>query len=225
MHDVFLLVPSPLLGPATWRPVEVWLREQGHDARTVDFGPDSRTPKRIIDSVVAAAAGEPVVLVPHSNAGLYAPYLTTLVDVGATVFVDAAMPSDTQTRDTPLAPPGMLDLLRSLADTDAMLPPWTHWWDDVADLFPDVTTREAVEREQPRLPLAYFTSRIPVPANWTNRPAAYLAFGETYAEERDRARREGWPTRTLAGDHLHQLHDPAAVGSAVLDLDRTVATH
>ncbi len=203
--------------------MEVWLREQSHEARTVDFGRDTRAPERILEMVVAAAADEPVVLVPHSNAGLYAPYLTTLVEVRATVFVDAAMPSGGG--DTPLAPPGMLDFLGSLADADGMLPPWTQWWEDVADLFPDDATREAVEREQPRLPLGYFTSRIPVPTSWTNRPAAYLGFGETYAEERDRARREGWQTRTLTGGHLHQLHDPAAVGRAVLDLYRTALTH
>ena len=79
-------------------------------------------------------------------------------------------------------------------------------------------TRLAVEREQPRLPLTYFTGRIPVPTGWAGRPAAYLAFGETYAEERDRANRMGWPTRTLVGGHLHALQDPAEVGAAILDL-------
>ena len=27
-----LLLPSPLVGPETWRPVATWLREQGRDA-------------------------------------------------------------------------------------------------------------------------------------------------------------------------------------------------
>lgn len=216
---MFLLVPSPLLGPETWRAVEAWLRGRGHDAQAVDLGSGPRTWTQVVESVAAAAGDQAVVLVPHSNAGLYAPYLATLVDVRATVFVDAALPAPgTEGKDTSLAPPAFLELLRTLADDEGVLPPWTRWWEDTADLFPDPSTRRAVEREQPRLPLTYFTSRVPVPTGWAGRRAAYLAFGETYAEERDRATRMGWPTRTLAGGHLHALHDPAAVGTAILDL-------
>lgn len=218
---MFLLIPSPLLGLATWRTVEAWLRGQGHDAQAVEFGPPPRTSSQVLDAVAAAAADQTVVLVPHSNAGLYAPYLATLVEVRATVFVDAALPDPgAEGKETSLAPPAFLDFLRTLADDEGVLPPWTQWWGDVADLFPDSSTRQAVEREQPRLPLTYFTSRIPVPTGWAGRPAAYLAFGETYAEERDRANRMGWPTRTLAGGHLHALQDPAEVGTAVLELSR-----
>lgn len=216
---MFLLVPSPLLGPATWRLVERWLSRQGHDARTVDLGTRPRTPEVVISAVTAAAGDREVVLVPHSNAGLYAPHLATLVDVRATVYVDAALPGPTtEGEETPLAPPGFLDFLRTLADSDEMLPPWTQWWDDVADLFPDDATRAAVEAEQQRLPLSYFTGRVPVPPGWQSRTSAYVAFGDTYAEERDLATAAGWPTRTLAGGHLHQLHDPAAVGRALVDL-------
>lgn len=218
---MFLLVPSPLLGPATWRPVETWLREQGHQAGTVDFGSQPRTPARVLDAVVAAAADRELVLVPHSNAGLYAPHLATLVGVRATVYVDAALPDPVaEGHETLLAPPAFFDFLQTLTDGEGVLPPWTQWWDDVTDLFPDSSTRTAVEREQVRLPLTYFTSRVPVPADWTERPAAYLALGETYAEERDRAIRTGWPTRTIAGTHLQMLHDPGTVGAAVLELSR-----
>ncbi len=222
--NMFLLVPSPLLGPATWRAVEAWLRGQGHDAQVVDFGPAPRTPTQVRDSVAAAAAERTVVLVPHSNAGLYAPHLATLVAVRATVFVDAALP-DRQAagKDVSLAPPEFLDFLRTLANDEGVLPPWTQWWGDVVDLFPDSSTREAVEREQPRLPLTYFTSRIPVPRDWSAHPAGYLAFGETYGAERDRANRMGWLTRTLVGNHLHALHDPAEVGEAILELSRTAS--
>ena len=219
MGDVFLLIPSPLLGPATWRPVETWLREQGQRAQAVDFGAQPRTPAGVLDAVAAAAANQTVVLVPHSNAGLYVPHLASLVDVEATVFVDAALPGpEAAPGETRLAPPAFVDFLRGLADDQGVLPPWTEWWGDVGDLFPDTSARQAVEREQQRLPLTYFTSRIPVPSGWTERPAAYLAFGETYAEERERAAGLGWPTRTIAGNHLHALHDPAAVGTAILDL-------
>lgn len=222
MGDVFLLIPSPLLGPATWRPVEGWLRGQGHHAQAVDFGARPRTPAGVLDAVVAAAGNQTVVLVPHSNAGLYAPHLASLVDVETTVFVDAALPGpEAGEGATQLAPPAFMDFLRGLADDQGVLPPWTEWWVDVGDLFPDTSVRQAVEREQPRLPLTYFASRIPVPDGWTERPAAYLAFGETYADERERAARLGWATRTIAGSHLHALRDPAAVGTSILDLSRS----
>ena len=221
MGDVFLLIPSPLLGPATWRPVEAWLRAQGHQAQAVDFGAQPRTSRGVVDAIVAVAERQAVVLVPHSNAGLYAPYLASLVDVAATVFVDAALPvPEDEHGETQLAPAAFMDFLRSLADEHGVLPQWTGWWDDAGDLFPDTSVRQAVEREQQRFPLSYFTSRVPVPSGWTERPAAYLAFGETYAEERERAARLGWPTRTMAGQHLHALHDPAAVGASILDLSR-----
>ena len=216
---MFLLVPSPLLGPATWRPVERWLQQHGHHAQTVDLGARSRTPDAVLDAVVAAAGHHEVVLVPHSNAGLYAPHLATLVHVRATVFVDAALPAPAdEGGTTALAPAGFLSFLRTLADDDEMLPPWTQWWDDVAGLFPDDATRAAVEVEQQRLPLSYFTGRVPVPPGWQTRTSAYVAFGDTYAEERDLATAAGWPTRTLVGGHLHQLHDPSAVGRALVDL-------
>jgi len=200
----FLLLHSPLVGPATWQPVAARLGTAGHDAVVAD----PRT----------ADADGPVVLAPHSNAGLYAPGLADRLDVVATVYVDAALPGDGP--DTPLARPALVDHLRTLVDADGVLPPWSRWWppEDLAGLFPDDATRRAVERQQPRLPLAYFTGRLSVPAGWTARPSAYLAFGETYAEETARARSYGWPVEVMDGRHLHQLHDPDGVATAVLDL-------
>src|SRR3954449_4687979 len=108
-----LLVPSPLLGPAAWAPVAELL-----DALVVG-----------VDEVVEAAAGlGDVVLVPHSNAGLYAPMLAERVGACATVYVDAALAGDGP--DAPLAPPRFLDFLTGLVDDDGLLPPWTQWWEE-----------------------------------------------------------------------------------------------
>jgi hypothetical protein len=75
---------------------------------------------------------------------------------------------------------------------------WTEWWDeDLAPLFPDTRTRELVERQQRRLPLAYFAGPLPLPRGWAERPAAYLAFGDTYADEVAFARDRGWPVSAL----------------------------
>lgn len=215
-----LLVPSPLVGPASWAPVADELRELGRDVRVVDTGAPS-TPADAVDSIVEAASGlSDLVLVPHSNAGLYAPHLGPLIGVQATVYVDAALAGlDTETA---LAPPGLLAMLRQLADADGLLPRWTDWWDDVDGLFPDARTQAAVERGQPRLPLSYFESRIPAPRGWAERPSAYLAFGDTYADEIGFARQQGWPVTTVTGGHLHALHDPAGVAAEILRLARLV---
>ncbi len=188
--------------------------------QVVEFGSAPRTPAVVLKAVAAAAGEQHVVLVPHSNAGLYAPHLTSLVNVEATVFVDAALPGpEVEGGETHLAPPAFLEFLRDLADEQGVLPPWTEWWGDaISELFPDAAVRNAVEREQQRLPLTYFTSRIPVPSDWTAHRASYLAFGDTYADERRRAARLGWATRTITGDHLHALHDPMVVGTSILDL-------
>jgi hypothetical protein len=69
------------------------------------------------------------------------------------------------------------------------------------------------------MPLSYFRSRLDAPAGWAGRPQAYLAFGDTYAEETAFARACGWPTTVIDGAlHLHHLVDPDAVATAVLDL-------
>lgn len=215
-----LLIPSPLLGPATWAPVAAWLHGQGHAAGVAAYVGEALGPEAVVASVASAAARlnarAGLVIVPHSNAGLYAPMLGDLLEVRATVYVDAALAGAGP--DTVLAPDAFADFLADLADPDGLLPPWTEWWDDVDYLFPDPATRAAVEAEQRRLPLAYFQQRLPVPAGWSGRPNAYLAFGDTYADERAFARAYGWPTATLAGDHVHQLHRPDQVGREVLRL-------
>lgn len=212
-----LLVPSPLLGPAVWQPVAAWLRERGRSAGVVEFGRERTTPETVLTWAIRAGDGlSDVVLVPHSNAGLYVPRLGELLDVTGTVYVDAALAGDEL--DTALAAPEFLEKLRTLTDPDGVLPPWTQWWDDVDKLFPNAASRAAVEAEQRRLPLAYFNARLPVPTGWAERPTGYLAFGETYAAERAFAVDHGWPVATLDGGHLHMLLDPAAVGASILAL-------
>jgi hypothetical protein len=212
-----VLLPSPLLGPASWAPVADELSRRGHRVAVPRLGARVATPADVLAGYLAGAPDEPgLVLVPHSNAGLYAAALAGERDVSAVVFVDALLPSDEAT--TPTAAGGFRDALGRLAGTDGVLPSWTSWWPeaDTAGLFPDAATRTAVEREQPRLPLAYFDEQVPTPPGWRSVPSAYLAFGDAYAPERATAAARGWPTETLPGRHLHQLVDPVGVADAVL---------
>jgi hypothetical protein len=84
-----------------------------------------------------------LVLVAHSNAGLFIPSASGAV---------------------PVVPPELLALLRDKA-SGGLLPRWTDWWDEaeVAALFPDQATRQMVTEEEPTLPLAYYEASVPCP--------------------------------------------------------------
>jgi len=154
---------------------------------------------------------QPLLLVPHSNAGLYVPELIRRRSVSGVGFVDAVLPPPEGT--VPVAPPTLVSHLGEKADSDGVLPGWTEWWDpdQLAGLFPSAEVRARVEQEQQRLPLSYFTAAVTVPRGWDAIPAAYLCFGQTYEEERRDAERRGWPVTVLEGGHLHMLVDPDVV--------------
>ena len=225
MPGRLVLLGSPLLGPAVWQPVARRLEERGAEVTVVRPRRPVLTPDDVLAGLRDGVPDEPgLVLVPHSNAGLYVAALTAARDVAGTVFVDALLPS--QQGSTPTADEDLRRVLRRMADEDGMLPPWTSWWPDAdtAALFPDSATRAAVETEQPRLPVTYFEQQVPTPPGWAGLPAAYLGFGDTYAEEQAWARRRGWPVETVSGRHLHQLVDPDGVAEAVLRLAATFRT-
>lgn len=215
-----VLVPSPLLGPAVWEPVAAVLRDRGHRT-VVTPRPSSapRTPAEIRDHLLQAIPrDQPVVLVPHSNAGLYVPAVVQQRDVVGVVFVDAGLPPPSGR--VPMVPHGRLGHLAQLVDVDGLLPPWTAWWDpaETDALFPDIASRRAVEAEEQRLPLGYFRGELEAPAGWDrDLPGAYLAFGSTYAADAEQARQRGWPVHTFEdAGHLHQLVDPSGVADAIL---------
>ena len=221
MEPVLCLLPSPLLGPSCWQPVAEVLSDRGWTVAEVPR--PSRAPRCAADALGTYLAAIPsdrdVVLIPHSNAGLFVPSLAAPRRVAGYVFVDAGLPSGAGS-SVPMAPAEFYDMLAGKADGAGLLPPWTRWWDgeDLSGLFPDAPTREIVEREQQRLPLSYFEDSVPVPADWPAQPGAYLAFGDTYAAERAAAVARDWPAMTLPGEHLHMLVDPDGVATAITEL-------
>jgi hypothetical protein len=216
MRTELALLPSPLLGPAVWAAVAQRLRQSGWLARVCGLPAGLATAQEVMDSFLKALPqGPPLVLVPHSNAGLFVPHLVQERTVVATVFVDAALPP--AEGFTALAPAALYSILETRADQDGLLPPWTQWWDDadVNELFPSQAERRLVEEEQARLPLAYFRTSLQVPTGWADTPGAYIAFGDTYADERRQAERWQWPVETLPGRHLHMLVAPEEVATTL----------
>lgn len=226
MDAGFVLVHSLLLGPLTWAPVAARLAALGAvtvvpslvDVVDVDDPPFwPRVADTVNDAVSHLPQDQPVLLVAHSNAGLFVPVIVQAArrPVAGCLFVDASLPS--RTGPTPAATPERLDFLRSKA-TEGQLPQWTTWWDedDVASLFPDPRTRSTVSAEQPRLPLSYYEQQIPVPGGWDDRPCGYLLFGRPYDRVAQEARERGWDVDQVPGRHLHQLVDPDAVTGRIV---------
>jgi hypothetical protein len=214
------LLPSALLGPAVWQPVQAHLQDAGHDAIVVGTPGTSGTSVQDILTwyLDSLPAGREYVLGPHSNAGLYIPAITQQCSVTGLVFVDAILPPREGT--VTVAPEGLQKMLRDLADPDGELPVWTSWWpaDDVAALFPSEDVRTRVSAEQRRFPLSYFAETVTIGPGWSDLPAAYLGFGDTYEPERAEARSWGWRSETIDGGHLHMLTAPDEVANTIIRL-------
>ncbi len=212
-----MLMPSPLLGSAIWTPLVPALEHRGRTVGSITgFPPTVSDPDDVLNCYLDSVPCEPdVVLVAHSNAGLYLPLVAAACRAAALVFVDAGLPSGDDSMA--VAPPELLDFLHQKADETGVLPPWTQWWEpaDRAELFTDPKLQEQVEREQLRLPVSYFAARIRIPTGWDRVPAAYLSFGDTYARQRADAESRGWPVRSLSGHHLHMTVDPEGVAAAI----------
>lgn len=191
------------------------LGARGHTTSAPTFGATApATPDAALLELRSAIPADQreVVLVAHSNAGFYLPALATANEVSAAIFVDAALPPVDASR-VRLAPARVQESLAALADDGGLLPVWTGWWDAevVESLFPSPELREAVERQQRRFLLSYFTQEIEVPPGWTSLPCAYLTFSDAYRAEADTARARGWPVSHIEGGHLEMLAQPGRV--------------
>jgi hypothetical protein len=231
---VWVLVHSPLVGPATWRGAAAELRRRGRPVEVPQLTPPVRlsppyTPTHATE-VVAAVRGSGhggdnlVVLAGHSGAGPRLPAIGAALaragfPVGAYVFVDAGLPVAGHTpRDE--APAGFSALLDSLTDRHGLLPRWSEWFGPDAEatmssLVPDPVERASIAAELQPVPAAWFDEPITVPDGWPGGAACgYVSF--TYADEADEAMGSGWGVVDVDAGHLHMAVDPAAVVDAML---------
>jgi hypothetical protein len=217
----FVLLASPLLGPASWAPTAAELRALGHTAETPSWPRLGDLDAGFYDGLAAGLAaqiapGEPPILAAHSGAGALLPALIEgLAEPPAgAVFVDAILPHPGRSWfDT--APP---DLRRSLEEgvMAGLLPAWHEWWPPGAleKLVPDDTQRAALIAELEPIPAGFFEE--PAPSAALKDPAAYLRLSGAYEEEAARASALGWPVMRLPLHHLAILTHPTAVAAALV---------
>ncbi|NNM47534.1 hypothetical protein [Knoellia koreensis] len=215
---VAVVLPSPLLGPATYEPFVAELAALGGWRAGLAALPDDPSDPRDVLAAFARATERTDLVVAHSNAGYYLPVLSAHTDA-TLIAMDAALPMD-QGRETPLAPTQFADFVTGLPLSEDRLPPWPAWWPraDVEPLFPTSDWFERVLAEAPRLRPSYFEGRLPVPVGWAAGRRAYLAFDDTYAAELAFATQAGWVVEQVGGGHLEYLRDPGSVARAAVDL-------
>ncbi|MEM7338917.1 MAG: hypothetical protein AAF467_09735 [Actinomycetota bacterium] len=219
------LLPSPLLGPASWRAVSDVLGGLGqqvmvaHPPMTTTADSDHVTPWiESIAGVPAPSDDLPVVVVGHSAACPRVPMATARLiergwNVSALVCVDGRFPDGRPFTATD-SYGAMLD---GLVHPDGYLPPWPRWWGSLVEgLVVDPVARDQVFSEARPVPRGYFDQGCPVPTLPEEVGRAFLSFGPGYEEACNQAHLERWMTYRLVGDHLHQVVEPAAVAATLM---------
>ena len=222
---VFVLIHSPLVGPATWQPVADELRRRGLDAvvPTLESVEGTNVPywRQHVEGVTGALRGvpadRPLILVAHSGGGMLLPAVRQVTDrpVAAYVFVDAMIPEDMKSRLDLFGSPEAAERFRQGAK-DGRLPVWTD--EDLREEIPDDSLRRRFVSELRPLPLAVYEEPIPVFKGWPDAPCGYLQFTPTYDIGKRRAEASGWSYARMDGGHFHMLADPKAVTDALIKM-------
>lgn len=227
----FVLLHSPLVGPASWRPVHDAIHLEGFQVATPRIE-DRVAPywRSYVDSAIEALRAlveeeeaDEVVLVPHSGAGTLAAAIAaeSPIPIAGIVFVDAALPEDGWTRlqEMETHDAEFAREIRRELEGGLRAPAWTD--ELLAALIPDEDRRVALLAEvQPR-GLDFFEEPIPAPS-WPpsgRRPhCAYLQLSSHYAAVAQEAEALGWPVGRIDAGHFHALVAPEVVGAVVLRL-------
>lgn len=228
----WLLIPSPLLGPASWHPVADVLTQRGCRAvvaettMTTTADLDHLTPW--VNELLTMEVPDrdvPTSVVAHSAACPRTPLaVEELIGKGwaidSMILVDGRFPDGKSFTESSAR---FGDTLDGMVRPDDYLPPWPRWWGSLVNgLVVDPIARDLVFSEARPVPRSWFDQPAPVP-DLTDRVAAgFLSFGPGYAEACEVAYKAGWVTNRLGGDHLHQVVAPEAVAASLIDMVTTM---
>jgi hypothetical protein len=225
---LFVLIHSPLVGPTTWEPVAVALRERGQEV-VVPALWDNDTPDppywqqhaaAVARALGAVPAERPVILAGHSGAGPLLPAISREVTqpTAMYLFVDAGIPllSTSRLELMEVEAPGWAAEFEQSLRAGTLFPNWTDA--DLAEMVPDAGRRQALLDELHPRDLAFFAEPIPNPLFWPGPLCAYLQFSAAYDVPAYCAQEGGWPIRRLEAGHFHMLVDPEGVATAMLEL-------
>jgi pimeloyl-ACP methyl ester carboxylesterase len=219
-----VLIHSPLVGPSSWRWVADELTARGLNVIVPSLlaGAIAGDPLQCIDAVVAATPdiGD-ATLVGHSGAGPLLPLIADRMERRAKrlIFVDAGIPP--AGGEAVLIPDDFATHLRSLANGDGVLPPWSEWFgaNAIDELVPDDQRRRDVIADMPQIPLRYFDARITLPDRWPESTSGgYILLSEIYRPDAIAAGAHGWPVVEMIGAHLDVVTRPTAVADAIKSL-------
>jgi hypothetical protein len=223
VDDLFVLVHSPFLGPASWRPVAEHLYAQGRHVlvpKLVDHPGRGPYWAQHAESVEHAVGhGPPVVLVAHSGAGPLVPEIAArLEDVSACVFVDAMLFEHGASRLDLLAreDPTMAATLATHLGDGGRFPEWSD--EDLRGLVPDDDDRADLLRELTPRAAAFFLEPLPAPDLPPDAVCGYLQLTPAYEHWASEAEARGWRVAHLDAGHFHAVVEPSSVAERILEL-------
>lgn len=230
MTRTFVLLHSPLVGPATWGALAPILTAGGSNAVVPDFrnALNGAPPlyfqiaRSIVDQMRSASGTDEITLVAHSGAGALVPAIARRDErIRSVVLVDAVMPHPGK-RWLDVAPPELADRLAALAK-GGRLPRWHRWWPKgtLEAIVPDKATLSAFIAELHEIPMAYFEEVAPLGGIPSTTKCSYLQLSAPYKTECDEAWRKGWRVEHLDLHHLAMLTHAAAVERALQALVTT----
>ena len=225
-NHIFVLIPSPLVGPRTWSLVAEEMRQRGLGVLIpfLSDSADSEGPywKQHAESASRALSDIPgnswVTLVAHSGAGPLLPAIRQSIrnPVSAYVFVDAGIPSDGASRLDLMKsedPQWAFDFQKELEGGE-QFPTWS--FDDLQEVIPDASLRAQMVAEIRPRGLDFFTEPIPVFDGWPDAPCVYIQFSAPYEMPAAQAKKAGWPTYELQAGHFHMLVDARTVADTII---------
>lgn len=223
----FALIPSPLVGSATWVLVAQELARRGHlafIANPLDDAAPGGKPfwQQHVESVAgyvnAANAAKRCWLVGHSGAGPLLPAIAARLirPPAGMIFADAGIGRDGCSRLDLMRVEGAnwVDAFEEELHLGGAFPMWTDA--DLASQIPSPDLRQQILAELRPRRLNYFTEKIDVPDR--HLACGYLQFSPAYAHDAREAERRGWQVVQLNGGHFHMLADAPAVAQALLAL-------